>query len=264
MREVVVFTGGAHPCSGRGHLREPRRTAVPGRDPPVLQRLPAGPAAGQLPAARCLHHAAAGAADAGEPDGAAADDRRRPGCVGGADHGGHPALRVRPVGQEGRLAHLARRPAGRGHARHGGRRPGAHDGAARTAGARVLLGPGRPPDRDRRPRRPFPGHRPVQHRRRLPRPRQRQDRDAVRPPARATRRRRHQAAPRRRPGRHRRDRRRRGRQARHHPRRRDRHRRLHHRTARPAQGPRLHRGRRRVHARPVREERPSSGSSSTR
>ena len=94
---------------------------------------------------------------------------------------------------------------------HGGRRPGADDDAARPAGARVLLGPGRPPDRDRRARRPLPRPRPRPTRRRLPRSRQRQDRHPVRPAARPAGRRRFQAAPGRRPGRDRRDRRRRAR-----------------------------------------------------
>ena len=66
-----------------------------------------------------------------------------------------------------------------------GRRPGADDDAARAAGARLLLGAGRPPHRHRRAGRPLPRPRPRQHRRRLPRPRQRQDRHPVRPAARA-------------------------------------------------------------------------------
>ena len=43
------------------------------------------------------------------------------GASAGADHRGAAALRVRPVGQEGRAAHLHRRPAGRRPA-HLGRR----------------------------------------------------------------------------------------------------------------------------------------------
>ena len=65
--------------------------------------------------------------------------------------------------------------------------PDADDDAARAAGARLLLGPGRPPHRDRRARRPLPRHRPHQHRRGVARPRQRQDRHPVRPAARADR-----------------------------------------------------------------------------
>ena len=134
----------------------PRRPPLPRRHQAVQQRLPPGAAAGELPPARRLHHPAAGAADAGAPDGAAAHDRRRAGRVGGADHRGHAALRLRPLRQEGRLAHLARRPARRRHAGHRRRRPGADDDAARPAGARLLLGPGRPPHRDRRAGRPLP------------------------------------------------------------------------------------------------------------
>ena len=143
------------PSVGRPDLWSPRRPPFPRRHQAVQQRLPPGAAAGELPAARRLHRPAAGAADAGAPHGAAPHVRRRAGRLGGADHGGHAALRVRPLRQEGRLAHLARRAPRRRHAGHGRRRPGADDGAARAAGARVLLGPGRPPDGDRRPGRPL-------------------------------------------------------------------------------------------------------------
>ena len=52
------------------------------------------------------------------------------------------------------------------------------------AGARLLRRAGRSPHRDRRARRPLPRPRPRQRRRRLAGPRQRQDRDPVRPAAR--------------------------------------------------------------------------------
>ena len=84
------------------------------------------------------------AAHPGAPDGAAADGRRGPGCLGGRDHGGDPALRLRPLGQEGRLADLPRRPAGRRPAGHRRRAPGAHHDPARAPGARLLLGARRP------------------------------------------------------------------------------------------------------------------------
>ena len=163
VREIVVFTGSAHRPLATSHLRRPRGRTVLGRDQPVQQRLPPGAAAGQLPPARRLHRPAAGAADPGAPDGAAADARRRPGRLGRADHRGDPALRLRPLGQEGRLAHLDRRPAGRRPAGHRRRRPGADDDAARPAGARLLLRPGRPPHRARRARRalPRPGPQPT-------------------------------------------------------------------------------------------------------
>ena len=50
-----------------------------------------------------------------------------------------------------------------------GRRPGAHDGAARAAGARLLLGAGRPPVGHRRARDALQADRPVEHGRRLAR-----------------------------------------------------------------------------------------------
>ena len=62
-----------------------------------------------------------------------------------------------------------------------------HDDAARPAGARVLLGAGRPPDRPRRAGRPLPRPGPQRRRRRLAGLRQRQDRHPVRPAARACR-----------------------------------------------------------------------------
>ena len=165
---------------------------------------------------------------------AARGRQRRP------DHRGHPALRLRPVGQEGRLADLDRRPPGRRHARDRRRRPGADDDAARPAGARVLLGAGRPPHARSGCSPTTSGGRPHRRRRRLTRPRQRQDRHPVLPAARAAGRRGQQAAAGRRPGGDRRHRRRRGRQAGDRARRRDRHRRLHRRAARPARRRGLH------------------------
>ena len=100
------------------------------------------------------------------------------------DHRGHPALRLRPLRQEGRLPHLARRPSGRRPDLDRRRRPGADDDPARAAGARLLLGAGRPPHRARRARRPLPPAGPRRLRRRLARPRQRQGRDPVLPAAR--------------------------------------------------------------------------------
>ena len=82
LREIVVFSGSAHRPLATGHLRGARRRAQLGRADPVQQRLPPGPAPGQLPPARRLHRPAAGAADAGAPDGAAADDRRGPRRLG--------------------------------------------------------------------------------------------------------------------------------------------------------------------------------------
>ena len=78
------------------------------------------------------------------------------GASASTGHRGDPALRLRPLGQEGRVPHLDRRPARRRHADDRRRRPGADDDAARAAGARLLLGAGRSPHRDRRAGRPFP------------------------------------------------------------------------------------------------------------
>ena len=185
--------------SGQGHLRRPRRPAVPGGDDPLQQRLSPGPAPGQLPPARRLHRAAARAADAGAPDGAPADDRRGPRCQRGVHHRGDPLLLLRPVGQEGRVPHLHRRPPGRRPARDRRRAPGDDDDAARAAGARLLLGAGRPAHRARHPGRPLPGAGPLRRDRGLARLRQRQDGHPVLPAARPQRGRRQQAPPRRRP-----------------------------------------------------------------
>ena len=125
------------------------------------------------------------------------------------DHGGHPALRVRPQRQEGRLPHLARGASRRGPHRHRRGRPGADDEPARAAGARLLLGAGRPPHRPRGAGRPLPPAGPRRRRRRVPGPRQRQGRHPVLPAARAARGGRVEAPARRRRGRHRLDRRRR-------------------------------------------------------
>ena len=91
-------------------------------------------------------------------------------------------------------------------------------------------------------------------RRRQPGPRQRQGRDPVRPAAGPARRRRLEAAHLRRRGRHRLDRRRRRRPSGHHPRRRDRDWRLDARADRAPQGRRRHRGRGRLHPRPLRRQ----------
>ena len=58
--------------------------------------------------------------------------------VGGPGHRGDPALRLRPVGQEGHAAHLDRRAAGGRPAGRRGRQPGADDDPALAAGARLL------------------------------------------------------------------------------------------------------------------------------
>ena len=186
------------------------------------------------------------------------------GAVRGADHRGDAALRLRPLGQEGRLPDLAGRPARRGPAGHRRGQPGADHDAARAAGARLLLGAGRPPQRAGGARRALPRPGPHQLRRGLARPRQRQDRHPLRPAARPAGRGGQQAAAGRRPGRHRRDRRRRRGQARDRARRRDRHRRLDRRAARQARRPRLHAAPRSPARTGCSSARPSTGSATTR
>ena len=133
-----MFSGSAHPelaaeiCA---HLGVPLQ---PGAGQPVRQRLPRGAAPGQLPRAGRLPGPAAGPAGAGAPGRAAADAGRGPGRVGGPDHRGDAALRLRPLGQEGRAAHLDRRAAGGRPAGGRGRQPGAGDDPALAAGPRVL------------------------------------------------------------------------------------------------------------------------------
>ncbi len=142
------------------------------------------------------------------------------------------------------------------------RPPAADDDAPLAAGARLLLGAGRPADRARGPGRPLPRPGPLRCDRRLSRPRQRQDGHPVLPAARTPGGSRQQAPARRRPGRDRLDRRRRARQARDRPRRRDRHRRLDRGAARPAGRRGLYVGGRRLHPRAVRRQgrRPAAGS----
>ena len=98
---VVVFSGSAHRPLAEAICDDLGVPPVVGRADPVQQRLPAGPAPGELPPARRLHRPAAGAAHAGAPDGAAADDRRGSRRQRGVDHRGDPLLLLRPVGQEG-------------------------------------------------------------------------------------------------------------------------------------------------------------------
>ncbi|CAA9314909.1 MAG: Ribose-phosphate pyrophosphokinase, partial [uncultured Friedmanniella sp.] len=230
-----------------GDVLHPRGGARPDAHHALQQRLPPGAAARQLPAAGRLHRAAARAAGAGEPHGAPADAGRGARRLRGAHHRGDPALRLRALGQEGRAPHLHRRPAGRRHARGRRRHPGADDGPARPAGARLLLGARRPPQRGAGARGALPPAGARQHRGGLTRPRQRQGGDGVRPQPGPARRRRLQAARGRRPRGHRPHRRGRAGQGRHRARRRDRHRRLDRRAApgaaprgRPADLHRLH------------------------
>ena len=61
-------------------MRRARGRALAHPDQPLQQRLPAGAAPGQLPAARRLHRPVAGPAGAGEPVRAAADAGCRPGA----------------------------------------------------------------------------------------------------------------------------------------------------------------------------------------
>ena len=144
------------PRAGGRDLPSSRRAALAVPAHALRQRLPGGPAPGQLPGARRLPHPAAGAAGAGAPGRAAADAGRGPGRLGGPDHRGDAALRLRPLGQEGRAAHLHRRPAGGRPAGRGRRQPGADHDPALAAGARVLQRPGRPPARAARAGRALP------------------------------------------------------------------------------------------------------------
>ena len=156
VREIVVFCGSAHPELAR---RICAHVGVP-LCPTRIDRFSNDCLQVQLQEncrrARRVHRAATRAAHTGAPDGAAADARRRSWRFGCADHGGDPALRLRPFRQEGRLAHLDRRPAGCRPARRRRGQQGHHDGPARTAGARVLHRAGRSPHGDRRAGRPLP------------------------------------------------------------------------------------------------------------
>ena len=210
MRDIVIFSGSAHRSLARTHLRRPGRRALPGRDQAVQQRLPPGPAAGQLPPAGRLHRPAARAADAGAPHGAAAH--------GATPRAGASAAQITAVIPHYAYARSDKKDASR--ISLGGRLVA--DMLVAAGVDRVLTMTLHAPQvhgffsvpvdhltaigvlADH-----FRGARPRRHRRRLPRPRQRQDGHPVRPAPRPARGRRLQAAPRRRPGRHRLDRRRR-------------------------------------------------------
>ena len=64
--------------------------------------------------------------------------------------GGHPVLRLRPAGPQGRGPHADHRQAGGQPARAGRRRPRGRGRPARRPGAGILRHPGRPPERRRR------------------------------------------------------------------------------------------------------------------
>ena len=181
MRDIAVFSGSAHPelaaeiCS---HLETPLH-------PVRVNRFANDCLEVQLQA-NCRERDVfliqpLVAAGAGEPRRAAPHAGRGQGRLGRPDHRGDAALRLRPLGQEGRAAHLDRRAAGRRPAGDRRSQPGAGDDPALAAGARLLQRPGRPPARPARAGRPLPRVRPVQHRRRLARPGQRQGGGGLRP-----------------------------------------------------------------------------------
>ena len=133
--------------AGPGALQTAEGSPQPLDHHDVQQRLPGRAARSQLPPGGRVHRPAAGAAGAAAPDGAAADAGCGARRVGGADHRGDPALRLRAIGQEGRAAHLDRRAARRGPARRRRRQPRPDDDAAFAAGARVLQRAGRSHER---------------------------------------------------------------------------------------------------------------------
>ena len=209
MNKIVVFSGNAHRAAGGRPVQTAEGAAQPGRHRHLQQQLSGRAARSQLPAGRRVHRPAAGAARAGAPDGAAADAGRGAGSVGGAHHGGDPALRLCPLGQEGRAAHLDCRAAGRGPAGDGRRQPRLDDDAAFRTGARVLQRAGRSHERPQGAGAAFPRPHPEEHDRRVAGPGQREGRQPLRPHAEAARGGRQQTARERRPRRDRRHRRRR-------------------------------------------------------
>ena len=191
VNDVVVFSGSAPTAPGRPAICDDLGvTRSPGRDQPVQQRLPPGAAAQANCRQRDVYIVQPLVPPTQEHlmELLLMIDAAR-GASRGPDHRGHPPLRLRALGQEGRLAHLPRRPARRRPAR---RRPACHRVLTMTlhapAGARLLLGPGRPPHR-------ASASWPTTSATTTstdsivvsPRPRQRQDRHPVRPAARPAR-----------------------------------------------------------------------------
>ena len=141
-----VFSGNSNRQLAEAHLQGARAAASraptvgrfsdggdPGRD--RRERPRARHASSSSPPARREH----------EPDGAAHHVRRAEARVGRLHHRGHPLLRLRAAGPEGRAAHAHHREARRGPHRGGRRHPRRLDGHARRADPGLLQHPLRSP-----------------------------------------------------------------------------------------------------------------------
>ena len=142
-----IYTGNANPDLARKICRYLGVRARPGRGLRVRQREHLRqdprqrPREGRLPRPADL--------PPGEPvdHGAADHDRRLQAGERRPDHGRHPVLRLRPVGQEGPAAGPDHGPPGRRHDHRGRRGPGPDDGPPPGPDPGLLQHPGRRADR---------------------------------------------------------------------------------------------------------------------
>ena len=135
--------------------RQPRASARHRRLPRDAPRQDQGPALQrwrdlrrdqrERPRSRCVRHPADVQPRERSRDGAAHHRGHAPACLGGDDHGGHPVLRVRSPGPQGRAAHAHHGEARRRPDRVGGRRSRRLDRPARRADPGVLQHPLRSP-----------------------------------------------------------------------------------------------------------------------
>ena len=227
--QFEIYHGNANPELARKICRylgvEPGR----GRGLPVREREHLRQDPGQRPREGRLPRPAD--VPPGQPvdHGAADHDRRLQAGERRAHHGGHPVLRVRPIGQEGPAARADHGPPDRRHDHRRRRRPGPDHGPPPGPDPGLLQHPGRRADRGPHALELHPPQAPRGHRRRDG-PRVRQAGPGVRRAARRAARDHREAAHRQpRPGRADERHRRGARQARGHRRRRDRHRRHAHR-----------------------------------
>ena len=133
-KKVCLFSGNANPAlaAAIGQYLETPARQVPGHA--LQRRRELRRDRRERPRRRRLRHPADEHAHERQRDGAAHHGRRAPARLGRLDHRGHPLLRLRPAGPQGRAA----------HAHHEQARGGPHpDRRASTASSRSTCTPGR-------------------------------------------------------------------------------------------------------------------------
>ena len=145
--QFEIYHGNANPDLARKICRYLGTRARQGRGLPVRQREHLRQDPRQRPREGRLPRPADQPPGQPVDHGTADHDRRLQAGERRADHGGHPVLRLRPVGQEGPAARPDHRPPHRRHDHGRRRRPGPDDGPPPGPDPGLLQHPGRRADR---------------------------------------------------------------------------------------------------------------------